>query len=69
MVRQGGNLVINVDYFVNVLTKMFPGKLDGFKWKLVVAVGDKNRNNLIDIDYLFNQIGASNRLSISHPKA
>lgn len=66
-IRQGGNVVIESDILVNVLTKMFPGKLDGFKWKLIISVGDKNRNNLIDIEYLFNQLGFSNKLNISHP--
>ena len=48
---------------------MFPAsKLDNNKWKLIVIIGDKDKNSLIDVDYLFNQIGNSNRLTVSHPR-
>jgi len=67
-VRLGGNLIIRTESFVNVLAKMFPGKLDFDKWKLIVMIGDKNRNASIDVEYFFNQIGNSNRLTVSHPK-
>ena len=68
-IRQGGNLVIHSDNFVVVLAQMFPSvKLDVNRWKMIVNIGDKDRNSLIDVDFLFNQIGNSNRLTVSHPK-
>jgi len=63
-IRQGGNLVIQSDNFVEVLAQMFPSvKLDVNRWKMIVNIGDKDRNSLIDVDYLFNQIGNSNRIT------
>lgn len=68
-IKQGGNLVIHCDNLVEILSKMFPNtKLDTNKWKLIVNIGDKDKNSLIDVEYLFNQIGTSNRMTVSHPK-
>ena len=65
----GGNILIHCDNFIEVLSKMFPkSNLDKNKWKLVLSVGDKDKNLLIDIDFFFNQIANSNRLTVSHPK-
>jgi hypothetical protein len=47
---------------------MFPRKLDFEKWKLIVIIGDKNRNGSVDFNYFFVQIGNSNRINVSHPK-
>ena len=68
-INQGGYLVIHSEQFVEVLAKMFPSaKLDINRWKLIVNIGDKDKNSLIDVDFLFNQIGNSNRFTVSHPK-
>ena len=50
-IKQGGNLVVHCDNFVDILAKMFPNsKLDNNKWKLVVNIADKEKNSLIDVD-------------------
>ena len=62
-------MVILTNNLVKMLMNMFPTiKLDVNKWKIVVSMGDKNRNSYIDVEYLFNQIGNSDRLTVSHPK-
>ncbi len=66
---QAENILIHCDNFIEVLIKMFPKSIfDKNKWKFILSVGDKDKNSLIDVDYFFNQIGNSNRLTISHPK-
>ena len=68
-IKQGGNLVVHCDNLIEILAKMFPAsKLDSNKWKMVVNIADKDKNSLIDVDYLFNQIGSSYKFAASHPK-
>lgn len=68
-IKQSGVLYIHCDNLIEILSKMFPNaKLDGNKWKLIVNIGDKDKNSLIDVEYFFNQIGNSYRIAASHPK-
>ena len=67
-VLHGGSLIISTENLLNVLAKMFPRKLVTNNWRVIVSMGDKDRTSIIDVDYLFNQIGNSDRSTISHPR-
>ncbi len=68
-IKQAQTLVIHSDNLVDILSKMFPNlKLDNNKWKLIVIIGDRDKNSLIDFDFFFNLIGNSNNRNVLHPK-
>jgi hypothetical protein len=68
-IKQGLNLVIHCDNLVDILSKMFPNlKLDNNKWKLIVIIGDRDKNSLIDINFFFNLIGNSSMKNVLHSK-
>ena len=68
-VKQGGNSVIHSDNLIEILSKMFPAaKLDINRWKMVVNIADRDKNSLIDVEYLFTQLGESYKFAASHPK-
>lgn len=69
LIKQGQNLVIQVDNLVDILSRMFPSlKLDTHKWKLIVNMADKEKNSMIDFEFLFNLVVNSTKLTTSHPR-
>ena len=69
IIKQGSNSFIYADNLVDILSKMFTNFiLDAKKWKFIVSIGDKEKNSLIDLDFLFSQLVNSNKLTTSHPK-
>ena len=68
-IRTSDNLLIQENYLIDILINVL-GKirLSYPQWKMIVAVGDKNRNGIIDFNHFINVIDSYAKLKNSHPK-
>ena len=62
------NCILN-DNLVKLLKEMFPEiKLSNTQWKMIVAIGDKDKTGQVKLDLFFNLVTNSAKSNISHPK-
>jgi hypothetical protein len=69
LIFQNGSCLIVGDNLVNILKEvMFKLKLSNTQWKIIVAMADKDKTNMIDIDLFFGLLENSIRQSRNFPK-
>ena len=68
-IRTSDNLLIQENYLIDILINVL-GKIriSYPQWKMITALGDKDRNGIIDFNHFINVIDSYANLKNSHPK-
>lgn len=60
---------IHSENFIKILKEAFPNaNISNTQWKIVIAIGDKDKNGQVDVDLFFDLISNCSKISSSVPK-
>jgi hypothetical protein len=61
--------MIQADNLIGVLKEILGNfRMNNTQWKIIVAIGDKDRSSMIDFDLFMNIVEASAKKASGHPK-